>query len=184
MDFLYALSGFCVRIQIFRCLVSCAYVYGFFCTLSGFLRMDTAFSFIERLSDTILRILWFFRSPFDPILRVCWFVRSPEDPILRVSLIRWKSLWILVMIGPSGESIWRIQSSGLLVWRYVRYYWIVSRIFSSGFRCVLYPTIFTRFTVWFYLINFLSDNLLAIQRPIILWIDSCWSWRAIYNPAE
>ena len=70
-------------------------------------------------------------------------------------------------------TVWRIRSSVFLVQRSVCYDWTVWRILSSGFSWVLYQIIFTQFTVQYYLIEFLSDNFLAIHRPILSWTVFC-----------
>ena len=78
-------------------------------------------------------------------------------------LICWKVVRALVMIGWSGGYVCRIRYSGFFVRQSTRYDWTVWRTVSSRFCWILYPTLFTKFTVQSYLINFWSDDLLTIH---------------------
>ena len=155
------LCGFCVRIWL--CFCACcadfAYVTVFFALWAAF---AYGYGFLKpwkprcsNLGGSL--ICWKYRWYDLEGSLICWksWWSNLERSLIywksqwskfEGSLIHWKSVRTLVMFGPSGGSVCRIP--------------------YSGFRRVLYPEIFSRFTVRSYLGLFLAV--------------SCWYCRAIY----
>ena len=137
------LCRFCVHIRLIVC-ASCAafaYVYGFLCALSGFFVRIRIFLRVELIFDSLKVLMIWYLGFFD---------------LLKVLMIWSWGFFNLLIVS-------MIQYWGLFFRRSARYDWTICRIQSSGFRRVLYPEIFTRFIVRSYLIEFLSNNLLAIH---------------------
>ena len=131
------LCGFCVRMWIILC-ASCA-------------NSAYIYGFLCTLSDFCLHIRIF----------VC-IERLFNS--LKFSMIQYWGFFDLLKVP-------KIQSWGfsylLIVSANTHDNWTVWKIQSSGFGRDILPSICTRFSVPYYLIEFLFDNIIAIHRPIL-----------------